>query len=110
VNIYKVRTSGLRIEICQAEALKLSSQRTKFNTDRNYHHLGRRLNIICLGEILNFQSKDSILFRKVSASGRRIDIDLADAQNYLFGRQNSTLVTIIIFRADDKKLLAWVTF
>jgi hypothetical protein len=59
--------------------LRLSFRRTELNTDRNCHLPARRLNIICLGEIQISRSERAILFEKVSASGRRIEMYLAEA-------------------------------
>jgi len=101
VNIWKWPNSSRRIEICRAETLKLSSQRTEFNTDRNYPLPARRLSIICLGELLNFRSEHAILFGKVSSSGQRIKMSLVEPQTILVRRLNSTLVATIICKLDD---------
>jgi hypothetical protein len=110
VKIGNCPTSGQRIELCRAEAVKLCCCRTEFNMDRNYGLPARTLNIICLGGILNFRSEHAILLGKVSASGRRIEMHLGEARNLLVGGQNSTLLATIIFRPDDYILHAWQKF
>jgi len=84
-----------------SRSFKTSSQRSEFNNDRNYHLLARKLNILHLGKILNFRSEHAILIGKVPASGRKIQMYLAEVRNFLVGRLNSILVATIIFRPDD---------
>jgi hypothetical protein len=50
------------------------------------------------------------VFGIVSASGWRIEMYLAEAQNRLVGRLNSILLATIIFRPDDKIIPAWEKF
>jgi len=53
-------------------------------------------------EILNIWSENANLLGKVSTSGRRIEIQLVDAQNFLVGGLSLTLVETIILRPEDK--------
>jgi len=46
----------------------------------------------------------------VPTSGRRIEIYLAEARNFLFGGLSSALVETIIFRLEDSKLPRWAKF
>jgi len=52
-------------------------------------------------KFLNFQSETAILLGKVSTSGRRIEIYLAEAFNFLLGRLTSSLLETIIIRPED---------
>jgi hypothetical protein len=47
---------------------------------------------------------------KVPTSGRRIEIYLAEARNFLVGGLSSTLVETIIFRPEDSILPGWEKF
>jgi len=94
---------SFRPENCDVSSLssKLPSRKTEFNDGGHYHLPAGWLNITCLGEILNFQSENAILLEKVSTSGRRIEIYLAEAFNFLVGRLSSTLLETVIIRPED---------